>query len=121
MRKIYTINKILIIVNIALFIIPYFGLLFMIITGVVQLTLFLIYMFRWKQIPKNNKKQLIWYIAICSIIFISIYYSSASEYYNDLIPSMLLIISGLLALYFLYISKKLSDLNSKSNVNRPQS
>ncbi|TVZ53160.1 hypothetical protein OD90_2357 [Dokdonia sp. Hel_I_53] len=121
MKKIYSLNKILIIINIGLFIIPYFGLLFMIITGVVQIILFFIYVMKWNQIPQSNKKQLLVYVAICLIIFIGIYYSSASEYYNDLILSMLLIISGLLELYFLYISKKLSDLYLKSNVNGPQS
>lgn len=53
MKNIYKLNKIIVGLNIGLFIGGFFGVLFLPITGVVQVVCFLIYLSKWKSIEKD--------------------------------------------------------------------
>ena len=50
MKTIYKINKVVVIVNLILFLTIYFGMLFLPVTGIVQLVMFGIYCYKWQSV-----------------------------------------------------------------------
>ncbi len=114
MKTLYKINLILIIINVILGFTIYLGLLFMIITGLCQVVMYIIYLIKWKDIAQGLRTPFIRYgtiMAITLILFsLGMYYGSD----HFLIP-VTMITSGLLAFYFLYLSKKQYDF-SKENL-----
>lgn len=107
MKTLYKINLILVIINVILGLTIYLGLLFMIITGVCQVVMYLIYLSKWKDISKELKTPFIKY-GIITVITLSVFsYALYDE--SDFLFTLPMITSGLLAFYFLYISKKQRD------------
>jgi len=105
MKTLYKINLILIIANVILGFTIYLGLLFMIITGITQIIMYTIYLTKWSNISKELKIPFIKYGTLTAITLIGlslgIYYES-----SDFLVPVTMIASGILAFYFLYLSKK---------------
>ncbi len=95
MKTLFKINKVIIIVNAILFIIPYFGLLFMIITGISQLTLFFIYVLKWKSIATQLKKHFIYYGVIASISIALLFMSKEFSYGRDIAMIISMVLGGI--------------------------
>lgn len=108
MKYLYKINKWLIIINILLFIIPYFGLLFLIILGAVQVIMSVIIAFNFTQLAKNSKSQFILYSVITIIILIitKLTYNDRL-YYNDTFFIIIMLTSIILAFLHLNITYSL--------------
>lgn len=117
MKNIYTINKIIIIVNLILYITLFGGLLFQMVTGTIQIISFIVYLFVWKKLDKTLHKHFIAY-GITMITIVSIFFTSIS--FNHPMTLFAIIASALLAVYFLFISKWQTDfiLQSEKNENR---
>ena len=111
MKTLYKINLILIITNVILGFTIYLGLLFMIITGICQVLMYIIYLIKWKDISKELKTSFIIYET--TTIITLILFSIGTQYHsgNFLIP-VSMITSAMLAFYFLYLSKKQSDFSN---------
>ncbi|WP_339848790.1 hypothetical protein [uncultured Dokdonia sp.] len=108
MKTIYKINKVIVIINLILFIIPYFGLIFMMATGATQIILYLIHICYWKKIPTLFKKHLILYGLLVMATLSFLYFGEEFVYAKDFVFVVSLISAGLLAFYSLYISRALS-------------
>lgn len=98
MKTLYTVNKIVFIINLILAFIPFAGLLFMMITGAVQVTSYMIYLTKWKQIHPVLRNYFILYPFLvgitCSILAIG----------KDITFIISLSIATLIAICFLYIT-----------------
>ena len=103
MRTIYKINKVVVIFNLVLVIISYFTMLFLPITGIIQLVMFGMYCIIWQSVAEPLKKHFAVYGFLVFISLRLLFFSGKLEYYRDfsLISSMVL--GGLLSLYFLVI------------------
>lgn len=108
MKTIYKINKVTVIINLILFIIPYFGLVFMMVTGVTQIIIYLIHLCYWDKTPTLFKKHLVLYGLLVITTLSFLYNSDQFVYGKDFVFASCLISAGLLAFYSLYISRSLS-------------
>ncbi|WP_299683330.1 hypothetical protein [uncultured Dokdonia sp.] len=116
MQTLFKINKVIMIINAILFIIPYFGLLFMIITGISQLTLFLIYVSKWKLIATELKKYFISYGIVASISVGLLIISNKFSNGQDALMIISMLLGGILSLCFLYLSKKQSTYSNHIHI-----
>lgn len=85
----------------------------MVITGTCQVISFIIYLTQWKKISDRLKTPFIIYGVLTTITLIAFKAGQTTYLGDDLIP--ILFFSGILAFYFLYLSKKQYDF-SKENL-----
>ncbi|WP_308993847.1 hypothetical protein QLS71_010100 [Mariniflexile litorale] len=117
MKHLYLTNKWLLIINAVLFIIPYFGLLFLIILGIIQLIMCVVVIGKFNMLNKSGKTQLIVYSIITSSILILTMLSYNDDlYFNDTLFIFVIITSILLALLHLNITYLLYK-NSQDEIN----
>lgn len=113
MKNLYLINKWLIILNAVLFIIPAYGLLFLIVLGISQLILALIILINFNILNRNGKIQFIVYttITIIDLTIIKLMFNDRLEQSNIvmisiLITSILLAFLNLNITYIIYKNVK---------------
>ena len=106
MKTIYKINKVVVIVNLILFLTIYFGMLFLPVTGIVQLVMFGIYCYKWQSVVEPLKKHFVIYGSLALLSLGLLFLSPGLGYWDgfSLISSMVL--GGLLSLYFLQITRR---------------
>lgn len=108
MKTLFLINKTLIITNAILFITVYGGLLFLPITGVIQVCCFVHLLFRWSDVAPHLKKYFIIYGAVTvlnlSLLICLIYFSSF-----DFLFWLPIILGIALSIYFLILTYKQSE------------
>ncbi len=108
MKHLYQINKWLVIINAVLFIIPYFGLMFLIILGAAQVLMSTIIAFNYSKLNRKGKIKFIIYSIFTLIILISTQLSFNEKlYYNDTIFIVIMITSIILAFLHLNITYQL--------------
>jgi len=108
MKTLYKINSIIIIINVILGFTIVLGLLFMQVTGLCQVITYFIYLGQWNKISNELKTPFKLYGLLTTITLIVFFSINQSRYLTDeTIP--ILIFSGFLAFYFLYLSKKQKD------------
>ena len=105
MKLLYNINKVVIIINLILVIIPFLGLVFMFITGCVQVLSFLVLLLFWKRIDITLRNYFIAYPFLVSITLGILYIGTDTSY------AISMGIAALLAIGFLFILKKQKDLS----------
>lgn len=106
MKTMYQINKVVLIVNVLLFIIPFLGLLFLMITAITQLTLFAVYLWKWKMIATSLKKFFILYGILATIALSLLYVINLSAYGKDTIFIVSMVLATICAVLSLYLSRK---------------
>ena len=113
MKNVYTVNKVLLIVNTLLFLTIYFGLLFLIVTGIVQILCFIYYMVHWEKIDPKLELYFRSYgvlvpLILCPFLFL--------EYLGDYMGLLLipLIAGSILAICFTLLSRKQMLYSQKS-------
>lgn len=113
MKYLYHINKWLVIINAALFIVPYIGLLFLIVLGISQLLMAFIILINYNILNKNGKIQFNIYatITILDLIIIKLLFDdtlmlSYTVVIVTLITSILLAFLNLSITYIIYKSIK---------------
>lgn len=114
MKYLYLINKWLIIINALLFIIPFYGLMFLTILGSAQVIMALIIAFNFSKLNKSGKTQFIIYSIITIIVLFTVQcidsiFTNVHHYVHKacLIVSVLLAFLHLNITYLLYKSEKL--------------
>jgi hypothetical protein len=115
MKTIHQINFWTFIINLILFLIPFLGMLFMMVLGFVQIILALAIVFcHYRRLDRNIRIMIIGYWIFVVIDFIGI---GATHFYSNfandaLVIPFLFLIPGVLAIYFVYttytITKNLS-------------
>lgn len=108
MKTIYILNKVLIVINLVLFLTIYFGLLFLPITGITQLVCFLFFLSHWKKMDPSIKKHLRYY-GISVLITLGILLSLQYLQNLDLLFWLPIIFGGILSIYFLLITERQSN------------
>ncbi len=104
METIYKINKVIVIINLILALTIYFGMLFLPITGIVQIASFVYFLCHWKNINPRLKNHFIGY-GISVVITLSIL-SCINFFKSSSFFIWMPMISGIcLAIYFLLLSK----------------
>ncbi|WP_445737748.1 hypothetical protein [Mariniflexile sp.] len=112
MKYLYQTNKWLVIINAILFIIPYFGLMFLIVLGIIQLIMYLIIVDNHSSLDKSGKTQfLIYSVATATILIITIISFTGVLYYNDALFMIVIVASILLAFIHLNITSLLRKPN----------
>lgn len=108
MKYLHQTNKWLIIINVILFIIPYFGLMFLVLLGASQVLMSIIIAANYSKLERNGKTKFIYY-SILSIIILIITQLSFNDrlFYNDTIFVIVIIISVILAFLHLNITYQL--------------
>lgn len=105
MKRLYNINKIVIIINLILVIIPFLGLVFMFITGCVQVISYSVCLMYWKRINSTLRNYFIVYPFLVSIALGTLYIGTDTSY------AISMSIAALLAIGFLFLLKKQKDLS----------
>ena len=109
MKIMYRVNQIVLIINLILVIIPPIGLLFMIPLGVIQVVSSLWLLTQYKQTSKsikwmNSIHLLLTVLVLGTMYFIAEDYSNLSYSHKEMIFIMGMFISGLLGVFFVYVS-----------------
>lgn len=105
MKYLYLTNKWLVVINAILFIIPYFGLMFLIVLGGIQLLMYLIIASKYSNLNKSGKTQFLIYSFFTSLVLVlSLISFNDTLYFNDVIYIGVLITSILLAFIHLNIT-----------------
>lgn len=113
MKTLYYLNIIIIFTNLLLGITVVFGLLFMMVTGVFQVICYIIYMTQWKKISSTLKTPFIIYGILTTVTLIPFFnVDNVGNLGDDAMP--ILFFSGILAFYFLFLSKKQYDFSKKN-------
>ena len=102
MKNLYQINKWLIIVNALLYITIYFGLIFQILLGTVQVIMAIIIAFNYSKLTVKTKRLFIIYSFATSIVLTLIFFTDYLNSTNYLIHWI--IIPQMLAFFHLYIT-----------------
>lgn len=108
MKTIYLLNKILVSINAFLFLLYYIGLLFLPITGAIQVCCFVYLLFRWSDVAPHLKKYFIIY-GVVTVLSLSLllclnYFSSF-----DFLFWLPIILGIALSIYFLILTYKQSE------------
>ncbi|ANH60131.1 hypothetical protein [Dokdonia donghaensis] len=108
MKTIYLLNKILVSINAFLFLLYYIGLLFLPITGAIQVCCFVYLLFRWSDVAPHLKKYFIIY-GVVTVLSLSLllclkYFSSL-----DFLFWLPIILGIALSIYFLILTYKQSE------------
>ena len=103
MKTLYNINKVTLIINLILVVIPFFGLIFMLITGCVQVISYIISLFLWKQIAHSLRRYFLIYPVLVSIALAIL----ALE--KDVSFVISLSLSALIGIGFVFLLKKQND------------
>lgn len=105
MKYLHFTNKWFLIINLLLFIIPTYGLLFIIITGIIQVFLGIIIAFNISKLNKNGKLLFLTY-SISTLTILVLTYITYGEklYFNNTIFIIVMVISILLAILHLKIT-----------------
>jgi hypothetical protein len=114
MKKLYTINKWLIIINTLLFIVPFFGLLFLIVLGGAQVTMAIIVAVNYTTLNKNRRIKFIIYSILTSIILITTQLTFDEGLINNSVAFFTVIIISVL-LAFLHLNITYSLYKSEQN------
>lgn len=101
MKIVYQINKITLIINLLLFLIPWFGMLFMMPLGFIQVVSS-IWLLTQKKRTSRNIQRMVTIHLILSFIVITVMYYINNQWDWVFITGM--IISGLLAFFFMFVS-----------------
>ncbi|MFG6685637.1 hypothetical protein ACGK9U_03580 [Mariniflexile sp. HNIBRBA6329] len=105
MKYLYQINKWLILINLLLFIIPIYGFMFLILTGVIQIVLAVVIAFNINKLEANGKILFLIYIVFTSIIlFLTFITHNEKLYFGNITFIVVMVISLLLALLHLKIT-----------------
>ncbi|MFC4636237.1 hypothetical protein ACFO3O_20185 [Dokdonia ponticola] len=107
MKLLYNINKVIIGINLILIVIPFFALLFMTITGIVQVISYLVVLTMWKRTDPSTRKYLSMYPFLVGLSLGILYIGTDTSY------AIAMCIAAILAIGFLFILKKQKDLPSK--------
>jgi hypothetical protein len=108
MKYLYQPNKWLVIINIILFIIPYLGLMFLVLLGASQVLMSIIIVSNYSKLERNIKAKFICYSFLSLIILITTKLSFNDRlYYNNTIFIIVMLISVILALLHLNITHQL--------------
>lgn len=104
MKTIYLLNKFLIIANSILFLTLYLGMLFLIITGAVQILCFLYYSYHWKRVEPHLKRHFRYYAFLA---FATLLVLQSIKYFKSIdFLFWTPILSGfVLSIYFFILSK----------------
>lgn len=111
MKLLYKINKVVIIINLVLVIIPFLGLAFLIVTGLFQVISFIVCLIYWKRIDQSLRKYLIAYPFLAGICL------GILGIETDVSFTISLSLSALLALSFLFLLKKQKDILLKNTTD----
>lgn len=111
MKRLYNINKVIIIINLILAFIPFIGLLFMVITGITQVISYIIYLTKWRHIDTKLRNYFIAYPFLVAIVL------SIISIGKDISFVISLSIAALIAIGFLFLIKKQKDIFSKPSSN----
>ena len=108
MKTIYLLNKILVSINAFLFLLYYIGLLFLPITGAIQVCCFVYLLFRWSDVAPHLKKYFIIY-GVVTVLSLSLllclnYFSSF-----DFLFWLPITLGIALSIYFLILTYKQSE------------
>lgn len=112
MKTLYKSNKYLIIFNAILFVIPYFGLMFLIILGTLQVIMALIIIPEFSKFDKKGKIEFITYLTLTTIVLITIF--SLGSWHNSIYPVSIIISIPLVFLH-LHITYLLTKHNETTN------
>ncbi|PRX15695.1 hypothetical protein [Nonlabens ulvanivorans] len=109
MKTMYRVNLVLIILNLFLFLIPFFGLLFMIPLGAVQVVCSLWLLSQYKRTSSsiqwmNKSHLLLTALTLGTMFLVGKDYVHFSSNMEEMVFILGMIISGLLGIYFMYIS-----------------
>lgn len=107
MKLIYNINKVVIIINVILVIIPFFALLFMTITGVVQVISYLAILTMWKRTDPSIRNYLSIYPFLVAIAL------GVFSLQTDVSFVISLSLSALIGIGFLFLLRKQKNILSK--------
>ncbi|WP_299150618.1 hypothetical protein [uncultured Dokdonia sp.] len=108
MKTIFLLNKILVSINAFLFLLYYIGLLFLPITGAIQVCCFVYLLYRWSDVAPHLKKYFIIY-GVVTVLSLSLllclnYFSSF-----DFLFWLPIILGIALSIYFLILTYKQSE------------
>ncbi|WP_299210048.1 hypothetical protein [uncultured Dokdonia sp.] len=111
MKHLYNINKVVIIINLVLVIIPFLGLVFLLVTGFFQVISFIACLIYWKRIDHSLRKYFIAYPFLAGICL------GILAIETDVSFTISLSLSALLALSFLFLLKKQKDITQKNAID----
>ena len=118
MKLIHKINFWTLAINIVLFIVPYFGMAFMMVLGAVQLVLALAIVFSYYNNLDNNDRvniKIYWLLVAADILAI-IAYHAFDSFFNDLFSiGALFLFPGAIAIYFFYITYTITKKTGHDN------
>ena len=110
MKKLYKSNKCLMIINAVLFIIPYFGLMFLVVLGTLQVIMALIIIPEFSLFDKIGKIKFIIYFILTSIVLTSIF--TLGSWHNNIYP-----ISIIVSIPLAFLNLNITYLSTKIKTN----
>lgn len=108
MKLLYNINKVVIIMNLILIVIPFFGLIFMFITGCIQVISFIVFLFLWKKIAYSLRRYFLIYPILVGIAL------AILSLEKDVSFVISLSLSASMAIGFVFLLKKQRDITAIS-------
>ena len=108
MKILYKTNLLAFIITLVLYLTIYFGLLFQILLGLIQIFSALSLFYYWKNISKSSKAKVLYYWVFVAVYFLLCI--TIENLYNDTIPYIigLILLPLSIASYFLYTLKRIN-------------